>query len=101
MKPNQNQLRLMFQNNFEFQARTKKGVLKDTLYMGIFKDTLEHEGLSSGYLHKAVKKNILEKCYIRPGRDMRVGYIFIGDQIGRNKVQTFFKKLWLKAKNLI
>lgn len=101
MKPIKNQLKEAFEKFHEFQGRTKKRTLKDQLYMGIFKDTLEKKGFPLNYIHKALKDNLLEKCFIRPGTNVRAGYLYIGEEVGRNKALELIRKIWLKAKKLV
>ena len=91
-------LEYTYNNYSEFDGRTKKGIMSDELYAGIFAKTLTQKwGFTKGFLKYAEQKGILYKKYFAPEikGTYKVGYLFIGKKLPqRTKFKKFIEKIW-------
>lgn len=104
MSPNLNQrLELTFKSSFEFQSRHKKGWFRDQNYMGMYKSTLLKKGYSDLSLAQGMKLGLLEIRQIVDSHGdnipFKMGYIYKGKRIDKNKITAVFKRLFKKIKN--
>jgi len=95
---NEKEMRSLFLQNFEFEARTSKKFFKDTLHPAISQKTLLSLKIRKKDLKKYIINGLIEECYYSPtGGEMLKGYYLKDVKLSQT---TKFKKLcgWLSRK---